>query len=544
MADLDEFIADLPTSVYKVLLKSNAVDNDGHFIRGVVLSEGEEIPPQILRDLKARGIVLDSSMGGVGLGAPIPVARMAPAMPTEAYRTPAVIEKPVAEKKNPMYAAAGRAAARFSTKETQMSGEGLVEYVIFLDPRSLTKLPEVKGCWGHLKKCCCTLFGGYENNRLIFMREKLFPKLDGMVYLLDINSKEGNTFKVLNNRDSQGSSEPPRREVVVAGGFFQRNVLYKMLPKERVFVPNADWAEEVERSEIAEILDALQQVGAIAVDWQHEQAGLQLDQPMLPLEESAGDGIITRLVIRLVRCFTIMRRTTAQATALVIEGPQVQSPLSGKVVFRSNERPVATLDELLAAMGPSVYHLRTQPLVLSHLSMRMSRGIMMGEYFSVKHYGGDSTWLSGMKVLQEANCPPVNGVKMKAEDFIDCGFRNGDWRKRYQTRFMIVYPDVKDGRDARVGGDVVLDGPAQYAPGAWHPLTSANSLEDVIPLAIVRGAAVAERLAMAKIKGSAGATSPAAASASAGASASASSEEPAKGMMGKLGKLVGFGGSK
>ena len=38
--------------------------------------------------------------------------------------------------------------ARFSTAATQMTGEGLAEYAIFMDPRSMTKIPTGKGCLG------------------------------------------------------------------------------------------------------------------------------------------------------------------------------------------------------------------------------------------------------------------------------------------------------------------------------------------------------------------------------------------------------------
>jgi len=71
-------------------------------------------------------------------------------------------------------------ADRFSTKATAMVGEGLVRYCVFVDPKSLTKLPNFEGsCAGQLCACLCTCVGGFENNRLIYMRDKIFPKLDG-----------------------------------------------------------------------------------------------------------------------------------------------------------------------------------------------------------------------------------------------------------------------------------------------------------------------------------------------------------------------------
>jgi len=159
------------------------------------------------------------------------------------------------------------ALARFSTAATQMTGEGLVEYAIFMDPKSLTKIPSAKGFWGKCAQMICTCVGGYENNRLKHLKSSIFPKLDGPVYIYDINSKEGDTFVCLNDRDT--NSAGVRRAVRVAGGLFQRNVLYKLLAKEQTLVPASDWAEEHERSEINEILTLLQLTGAIAVNFEH-----------------------------------------------------------------------------------------------------------------------------------------------------------------------------------------------------------------------------------------------------------------------------------
>ena len=56
---------------------------------------------------------------------------------------------------------------RFSTKSTAMIGEGLVRYCIFVDPKSLTKLPDFAGsCVGKFCACFCTCVGGFENNRV------------------------------------------------------------------------------------------------------------------------------------------------------------------------------------------------------------------------------------------------------------------------------------------------------------------------------------------------------------------------------------------
>lgn len=58
-------------------------------------------------------------------------------------------------------------ADRFSTKATAMVGEGLVRYCVFMDVKSLTKLPNFEGsCAGKFCACFCTCVGGFENNRV------------------------------------------------------------------------------------------------------------------------------------------------------------------------------------------------------------------------------------------------------------------------------------------------------------------------------------------------------------------------------------------
>ena len=118
------------------------------------------------------------------------------------------------------------------------------------------------------------------------MKSEIFPKLDGPVFIYDINSKENDTFICINNVDTNPAGE--RRDVRVAGGLFQRNVLYKMLAKEQTLMPAADWAEEHERSEINEILALLQMTGAIAVNYEHNASATQLgdilDMPVVVAE--------------------------------------------------------------------------------------------------------------------------------------------------------------------------------------------------------------------------------------------------------------------
>ena len=380
--------------------------------------------------------------------------------------------------------------SRFSTAATQMTGEGLVEYAIFMDPKTLTKIPQGEGCWGKLTQCLCTCVGGYENNRLRYMKEKIFPKLDGPVFIYDVNSKEGDTFMCLNNRDTNGGGGV-RREVRVAGGLFQRNVLYKLLAKEQTLVPAADWAEEHERSEINEILSLLQMTGAIAVNYEHRPSATQIGDILdMPIDK-AGENPFSLAVISVYasRFFKMFVRS-AGATATSarrgerIGGP-VQSSLSGRVLFRSNEKPLAALDRVIADMGRDFYHTRSQPAVMAVLKQRMGRGIQMAATFTFKHYAGDSTWFEAMHELQVDNVPHVGGLKMSEADVIDCGFRSGQRRRRYETVFTVIFPDVKDGADRRQGGGDVSPDAGGYSAGAWHPQSHLTKLD--MPLLITSG---------------------------------------------------------
>jgi hypothetical protein len=368
--------------------------------------------------------------------------------------------------------------SRFSTAATQMTGEGLVEYGIFMDPKSMTKTPIFKpGCWGSFKKLVCTCVGGFENNRLKHMKNNIFPKLDGPVYIYDIKSKEGDSFLCLNDRDT---GAPTRRNVKVAGGLFQRNVLYKLLPKEQSLVPATDWAEEHERSEIAEVLMLLQLVGAIAVDFVHAPSATQIGDIMdMPIETAENAGVMAvwgAYAGRLFKMFSRSAGSAARATLTAAAGGAAGSSLTGRVLFRSNERPTATLDAIINELGDEFYHVRTQPAVLNILRMRMGRGIQISSIFRFKHYSADSCWMEAMHELQVHNTPA--NIPMAEADVIDCGYRTGERRKRHETTFTVIFPDVKDGIDKRQGGgDVVADAPEGFKAGAWHPLSTISKLD-------------------------------------------------------------------
>jgi hypothetical protein len=290
-----------------------------------------------------------------------------------------------------------------------LTGEGIIEYCIFVDQKQLTVIPRSDGCCSCLCKCFCSMLGGYDNNRLKRMRNDIFPQLDGPVHVADINSKEGDTFEVLNYVDRLKAGQAPERRLIkIAGGVFQRGVLYKKLPKEQVYVPSADWAEEQERSEILEIVTLLQAMGALAVEWEHVKCENQPGMPDLPSDLDDDATIQQRLkdlMTKAVKCFKIAAAAAASSAAKSLSDQPHISPLSGKIVFRTNERPPTTIDDLLASLGPEVYHIRSQPAVMRYLNMRMSRGIMSSTYFTTKHLATDSTWMRGMEELQVRGGP-------------------------------------------------------------------------------------------------------------------------------------------
>jgi hypothetical protein len=71
--------------------------------------------------------------------------------------------------------------------------------------------------------------------------------------------------------------------------------------------------------------------------------------------------------------------------------------------------------------------------------------------------------------------------KMTHQYFIDTGYRHGQLRPRYETRFVVLWPDVKDGRDGRFGGLDMVQDPAESYAGGWHPLNSLASTNLVLP---------------------------------------------------------------
>ena len=213
----------------------------------------------------------------------------------------------------------------------------------------------------------------------------------------------------------------------------------------------------------------------------------------MPIETADGAGALDVLSAYAGRFFKMFMRSAAASASAAANGSRLggpaQSSLTGRVLFRSNERPQATLDAIIAGMGTDFYHIRSQPSVLSVLKMRMGRGAQMATTFKFKHYASDSTWMEAMHELQVKNTPNMPGVKMTEADVIDCGFRSGQRRKRYETTFTVIFPDVKDGMDHRIVGDVTPD--QAYVAGTWHPQSHLTKLD--MPLLITNAAAASSQ---------------------------------------------------
>jgi hypothetical protein len=251
-----------------------------------------------------------------------------------------------------------------------------------------------------------------------------------------------------------------------------------MLPKEKVFVPAFDWAMEQERSEINEVLSLFQAAGAIAVDYEHGPLSHQPGEiPDMPIEAEDTFGIIGELFGRCVK-FLAKYAISEQAKAEAKNNVTI-STLTGRVLFKSNERPTAAnLHSVLSLMGPDFYHLKSQPSIIKMLDVCLSRGIVMTEYFTMKHYAVDTTHMKAMHELQGNNVKKegsmcIPGSKMAEADVIDCGYRYGIPRPRFETKFMVVFPD----RIADPATDMSL-------PGGWHPLSTTTTIRDSVPFAI------------------------------------------------------------
>jgi len=321
--------------------------------------------------------------------------------------------------------------------------------------------------------CDAQLKGAHwaEGNRLRHLKEAVFPHMDGIVRLLDVTTlASDSSFVVMNNFDDP--TAPVERHVARVAGIARSNTLYKKLPKEQLYVPVADWAAEMERSEITEVLLALQMAGAVVVDFEHKLAA---SQPA-SAEGPTGQGIKARLVGALSSVIGAVGNKLRRTAGLV-------DPLSGRLLFRLNARPEdATINDVLAEMEAdgTLYHLLRHPNILARLRIRMSRGILLGDKFTLNHYTQDNRTSLGINLMQTASTPPrtVAGA-------IDAGYQSNPAMRRlqYVTEFCVVYPDVKEGKEGLTGAaDLKADGCTDYLPAAsMHPLSGLNSFEMLKP---------------------------------------------------------------
>ena len=127
------------------------------------------------------------------------------------------------------------------------------------------------------------------------------------------------------------------------------------------------------------------------------------------------------------------------------------------------------MKEFLAGLGDYFFHLKRQPLMLQRVGLRLSRGALVADEFSITHTTPTSTSLSGMRKLQEENLPA--GVPVTEHDLIDAGY-SATRRPRYETYFRVLYPDILDVKRDFFGNEV--EDTSLHVPGKLHHLSSVN----------------------------------------------------------------------
>lgn len=173
-----------------------------------------------------------------------------------------------------------------------------LEYVLFLERADLTR--EVNAVVHEM--CGIRLADPIQPpkayNRLKALKHNVFPALDGPCWILELSSMTpDNRFTILNDLDEQVGESTARKQVTVLS-LIRKNVLYKLLPKENVYVPNADWVAEQERSEVME--------GAVLVETVHKPAGAQ-PQTMRKLAAKSYVG----------DCFSVMWKMASSSSVSV-----------------------------------------------------------------------------------------------------------------------------------------------------------------------------------------------------------------------------------
>ena len=315
---------------------------------------------------------------------------------------------------------------------------------------------------------------------LIDLRKNLFGKLDGPVSILEPSSFNPltNEYTVLNYVDQE---DIIRKKQATITGLVRKNVLYKLLPKENIYVPNADWVEQQERSEVMEVVHFLQLAGAVMIETEHKPVAAFMQPISMPDPAPKGEGTVDTSLKTAWWCCEQMCSAvgTAASAAASSSGPTDSDPLNGRIIFRNNAAPVKKgLDGLIELMGNDYFHVRRMPALMDRLRLRLDRGLLVADMFTLVHFNNSSTHLPGMRSLQENSMP--DGVKFDRGDAIDCGWRSPFQRARYSTQFRILYPDVHEAKSGVLSGNNEGDIPLETVPTfdvPKHPMHPMSSLE-------------------------------------------------------------------
>jgi hypothetical protein len=333
-------------------------------------------------------------------------------------------------------------------------------------------------------------------NRLKHLNQKVFPALDGKVWVLQLSSMDAdNSFIVLNDLDTV-AGDPTERKQVTVSGLVRKNLLYRLLPKENVFVPNAEWAAEYERSEVMEVVHLMQLTGAIIVETVHTPMPVQPTTMEIPQVA----GVPSAKVKEETGCFSGIAKmffdapeggegedkaggggggeaesggseSRGAATSSGSSYAAAPSPLTGRVIFRNNALPPhSKLDDVMRTLGADFYHVRRMPHLMDRVRLRLSRGLLMADSFELEHR---ASWpgvnRAGSFMLQEKSLP--ERVPLVPRDLIDAGFREKEVRPCFKTRFRVLYPDVHEAKAGlQIGDDLPTENLPTFDAGGLHPL--------------------------------------------------------------------------
>ena len=360
----------------------------------------------------------------------------------------------------------------------------LIEYIVFIERIDLTKIPPPQPESCAVKCCkvlgCCTKREQFAYNRLKHMRTELFGKLDGPVSILEPSSFNPltNEYTVLNYVDQE---DIVRKKQATVSGLVRKNVLYKLLPKENIYVPNADWVDQMERSEVMEVTHFLQLAGAVMIETEHRPVGAFIQPVALPEPAPKGDG---KTAEKLSWCAKQACNFAGSIAIGAASGISDTDPLNGRIIFRNNALPVkGGIQGLINAMGNDYFHVRRMPALMDRLRLRLDRGLLVADIFVCIHFNNSSTHLPGMHRLQEGSMP--DGVDFSVADAIDCGWRSPFMRPRFSTTFRVLYPDVHEAKSGILAGNQNSDIPLETVPTfevpkkPLHPMSSLESWDNL-----------------------------------------------------------------